>query len=72
MYAAVQKESATAEAVLSLCQGGGALSFLMVVKINSYKVEFLLLKKIGSAVFVMFRLIQEESVIQTSAPTESM
>lgn len=37
----------------------------MVVKTNSYKVEFLLLKKIGSAVFDMFRLIQEESVIQT-------
>lgn len=40
----------------------------MVVKVNSYKVEFLLLEKIGSAVFVTFKLIQEESVIQTSAP----
>lgn len=48
------------------------MDFLIVAKIESYKAEFLLLeeieKKIGSAVFVTLKLIQEKSGVQNLAP----
>lgn len=46
--------------LISARVGGTLLDFLIVVKINSYKAEFLLLekkRKNGSAVFVTFKLI---------------
>lgn len=50
---------------------GGTLDFLIVVKINFYKAEFLLLEKIEknicSAVFGTLKLVQEKPGVQNLA-----